>query len=382
MSRNPNTQVQHIKNIVMVLKLFGLDLSTVKRKKKTLLNISLNYLAPIIFHIIFLERIFHFITLTIRLPHLYKIFIPFTFNSAVILVLWYSLNAKKVKIAYLLNKIQHLSRLEKSNNANKICFHLFAKILIIVLCVLPLLYSFGEMYTMMYFPTVTFYMWMFDKNSIKTKAALFFRALFSSEFRGTFFGLVCIFYCCVCWKLRQFLLEHRKHFKNILKINLRYDLQNIFSNYIVILDLVESVDDAFSHIVFMTTIVNSVSVFSLMAICFQIINNGSPVPPFISLEVSFILITSTTYLILTISTAAQIPIEIAKNTTALAKIYQKMKENSLFCKVNHNQKLLKMIKKRPVIVLSGCHIIYFSRNLILTISGTLITYGLLIINFK
>lgn len=212
--------------------------------------------------------------------------------------------------------------------------------------------------------------------------ALFFRALFSSEFRGTFFGLVCVFYCCVCWKLRQFLLEHRKLFKNILKINLRCDLQNIFSNYIVILDLVENVDDAFSHIVFMTTIVNSVSVFSLMAICFQIINNGSPVPPFISLEVSFILITSATYLTLTVSAAAQIPIEISKNTTALAKIYQKMKESSLFCKLNHNQKLLKMINKRPAIILSGCHIIYFSRNLIITIIGTLITYGLLIINFK
>lgn len=382
MSRIPNTHVQHIKNIVMVFKLFGLDLSTVKMKKKTLLHISLNYLAPIMFHIICLERIFHFVSLTIRLPHLYKIFIPFTFNSVIILVLWYSLDAKKVKIANLLNKIQHLSRLEKNNNTNIICFHLFAKILIKILCVLPLLYSFGEMYTMLYFPTVTFYMWMLDTNSIKTKVALYFRALFSSEFRGTFFGLVCIFYCCVCCKLRQILLEYRKHFKNILKVNLRCDLQNIFSNYIVILDVVESVDDAFSHIVFMTTIVNSVSVFSLMAICFQIINNGSLVPPFISLEVSFILITSATYLILTISAAAQVPIEISKNTTTLAKIHQKMKENALFCKLNHNQKLLKMIKKRPVIILSGCHIIYFSRNLIITIIGTLITYGLLIINFK
>lgn len=173
MSRIPNTHVQHIKNIVTVLKLFGLDLSTEKTKKKTLLHISLNYLSPMIFHIICFERIFHFITLTIRLPHLYKIFIPFTFNSVIILVLWYSLNAKKVKIAYLLNKIQHLSRLEKSNNANKICFHIFSKILIIILCVLPLLYSFGEMYTMLYFPTVTFYMWMLDKNSIKQKWLFF-----------------------------------------------------------------------------------------------------------------------------------------------------------------------------------------------------------------
>lgn len=383
MSGNTNTQMQHIKIIIIVLKLFGLDVSTVKVKRKPFLYSLTNYVATIIFHIIGLERIFHFVTLTIRLPHLYKIFIPFTFNSVVILVLWYSLNAKKLKIAYLLNKIEYLRRFEKNSKANKTCFYLFAKILIIILCVLPLVYSFGEMYTMLYFPTIGFYMWILDKNAIKTKVALFIRAFCSSEFRGTFFGLVCIFYCCVCWKIRQFLLEYGKHFKNILKVNLHSNnLENIFSKYKGILDLVESVDDTFSHIVFLTTIINSVSVFSLMAICFQISSDGSPMPPFIILEISFILITSATYLTLTITAAAQIPIEITKNITALVKIYQKMKQNSFYCKLNHNQKLLKMIKKRPVIILSGCHIIYFSRTLILTIIGTLVTYGLLIINFK
>ena len=374
------------KLLITAMKFFGLDFSVEKLKKKHFSHVSRNYLLSIIFQLIGIERIFHFVTLTIMIPNLYKIFSSCTFSSAVILMLWHSLRKKKNEIACLLSQIHRLNRLlfEKNDKLKKTCFYLYVKVLFIVLCLLPFVYSFGEMYTMLYFPAIIFYLWSLDKNAMKTKVSLYTRAFFSSAFRYTFCGLVCIFYCTICWEIRQFFLKYRKVFKHILKTNLNSNIiGNNFSVYVYILDLVESFDDIFSHIVFIMVIINSVSVFSLMAICFQVSSNGSGMPPFLILEVSTVLATSATYLTLIITSAAQITIEINQNITFLTKVYQKLKQHHfLNHEMNRNQKLLKRIKNRPVIVLSGCHIIYFSRNLIITIIGTLITYGLLIINFK
>ena len=74
-----------------------------------------------------------------------------------------------------------------------------------------------------------FHLWVLDKHLIEAKIALYIRTFISSAFKDAFSGLVCIFYCNVCLEMRQCLLEYRRIFNNILRINDESDTsRNIF----------------------------------------------------------------------------------------------------------------------------------------------------------
>lgn len=379
--------MHYFKYILIVLKLHGIDIA-VKRIKRSKRCISVTYLFAVIFHLICFERMFNVIILTLRISNMYKIFVAFKCNIVTTIILWNIFNSSRKRIARVLNNLQEASICLPRKRRDKVLLtQRILKYSTFILCILPFVYAIGETCTLLYYRIIIFLLWDLSKEDVTTDILLYLRGFCSSIQRDTFPGILCVFYCSMCWEIRQLLLEYRNLFKNIIKTKSYCNFpKQILMNYSAVLDLVEDFDDCFSHTIFILTILNTVSVFSLMGICFYITHSGTKVSPFLILQISVILVTSATYLVCFIIAAAQIPIEIDRNATDVVKIYQEMKYSSMRKKQDSmpdcvSKRLLKMIIKRPTITLSGCHIVYFSRSLILTIIGTLVTYGLLVLNF-
>ncbi|GFY48578.1 uncharacterized protein TNIN_474961 [Trichonephila inaurata madagascariensis] len=77
--------------------------------------------------------------------------------------------------------------------------------------------------------------------------------------------------------------------------------------------------------------------------------------------------------------AGQVPIEMENFTNEFLK---KLERNFFLELSQDNTRVLEWLLKKPDLVLSGCKVINYRRSSVLTALGTILTYGLLVVNME
>lgn len=369
--------------ILFVLKWFGIDILESGGQNTSCTNLFLNIVIALALHVCVVERVFFFYCLFSKIKN-WQITLSYAVNMILTLILWYTIYFKKEQLKKILNSVAklHEGKLFRIyvSRTKKLCFPNFVRITITLACIIPAAYGPAEYILLQQFPRVILYTGFADWNSKIHTVIQITRAFFQSVWRDVFSVCVCMLYTMVCWHISQVL----SCYANVWLDGLNETKPNLISvklisQYTIILNLIEDVDACFSQTMFLLGVVNGLSLFTLMAFVLQ----STFISRFVMMQTCLILSTACMSLFITIVMGAQVSLNVQRNLNHLHKVYEAILLTPSKDKLdNCRAELLELIKKRPVRVLSGCHILYYKRSLLLATAGTLITYGLLLINFN
>lgn len=316
----------------------------------------------------------------------YQVVLSLMLSNTISLALWHILHYRRKSLKILIERMRSISdgvyvisSFEKSVVDLAVVFSLF---------ILPITYSIVSTYLMIAndpYAYHAFYTYGLEERNVTTSVYGYFfaKVLSTSLLDPIFVSCVTFVYCLLCHRSWRLLSEYRKRLVKLLKSRNEpstESLHRMVSDYGRICHVLGKLQCIFSLPTFLMTIVDSMSSFTILASAL-LYSPEEYTGPVIAENV-FIFVTSAWLLMATISCAARIPIEMVK----VRNCFQRLQEKVLVLN-NHradksNVRLLQYLKERPLIVLSGCEIIYFTRVTILSALGTLFTYGLLIIQLK
>lgn len=376
--------IEENKYVIILLKYLGIDILHKKRKSINLSFIISAYVVPVFHYLFYIERLFTFVPYIILQPSSSKLIIAYLLHSSAILISWNIFYLRKKQIGRSLKILQ--KKLEKIRLRNlprrRLYFPLFSKFMVFIICIFPIPYGVAEWITLYQLEFLYLYNAEVNKNSFIMKVYFVFRGVAYSVERETFCGAVCFLYSLLCWRLCYSLQNYRLFLENSIAEKKYATIpKNFFANYILLLDAAEEVDSCLSLPMFSMTIVYGFSLFTLLVSSLTIV--GGTFPAFSGLNIFTNIASTAVFLSVNVMAAAQVPLEVERNICLFFSFYEKSVKCPSKCNLSKKElKLLKIIAQRDQIVLSGCHVIYFSRSLLLTIVGILLTYGLLFMNFK
>lgn len=158
--------------------------------------------------------------------------------------------------------------------------------------------------------------------------------------------------------------------------------KQIISNlhyYETILNFATSVENAFSTVTFFSMVSYVIIAFTSMGNLVKGNFSGNYVVIF---QVSFVFVFATFCMTILIVYASETPITIERIKVNLIVLEGKL---SLTCDTRDSKLIKKFIKtftKRNVFAFSACNMVHFKRSLIITSYGTLISYGLLLLQLQ
>ncbi|GFS99038.1 uncharacterized protein NPIL_451401 [Nephila pilipes] len=213
------------------------------------------------------------------------------------------------------------------------------------------------------------------EDKTKTYVIFYFKYLMYSLLFPTLPNLVSITYsvsCRICCKyIRQLCIKAEncspKIFTPRIQIGFMKDRKQIIK-------LAEEIQFVFSQASFIICMANFMSCLSnLSVIIFYMAQNVAP----IIIEILFVLSSSLASMLSIFYNAGQIPIELKR----FSQILRDLHENRVLSGIAHENSLVeRLILDESTFVLSGCDLVLFTRYGILTVFGTILTYGLLILS--
>lgn len=147
-----------------------------------------------------------------------------------------------------------------------------------------------------------------------------------------------------------------------------------------VLDIIQDLEEVFNGPAFILTLSIRLSLFTLMAIIFR--SRSQNLSEFKLLHIMFFYHVWF-FRVMIIVIASQVPLEVEKNMKYLIKF---LKNDILLpetFRLDKNQLIMiEGTTERHIVILSDCHIIYFTRHVLLTMVGALPTYGLLVMQIQ
>ncbi|GFV97315.1 uncharacterized protein TNCV_2038251 [Trichonephila clavipes] len=318
--------------------------------------------------------------------HEYQVVLSLVFSNSTSLLLWHVLYCRRRYLRILLEKMEAVCD-------SHLVVTLFEKtlinfIILLGIFIVPLTYSAISVYLMNQDHTSNYYTFFTygHKDNFTTfmNAYLFTKSLITNLLDPIFTSCVTFIYCLLCYRSCRLLVQFRKRIVNLLSSGskpTRDVLKQLIIDYGRLCRVLERLQCVFSLPSFLLTIVDVMSSFTILASAL-LYSSEEITGPMIA-ENAFTLMTSAVLLITLIAFAAQIPVTMSTIRMCLQKIQEKrVVSESQGTLEDSRFRLLQILKERPLVILSGCEIIYFTRITIVTVLGTLLTYGLLVIQLK
>ncbi|GFT55343.1 uncharacterized protein NPIL_212681 [Nephila pilipes] len=288
-------------------------------------------------------------------------------------VLWHMTYYKSRALSKLVAKIKGLY-LSQANcwigNFEAKCTNMVLLMHVLTPSVLALLYVF--VYTVGNTDNMWTYGYKFDGFPVIFKILLFANINIYESIQIIFPGILTCAYCTLCHRLSKLLINHNK---KLLKI--RYDSQYMSSShfvkeYFLILNAIELLQKTFSEPIFLLFMKQFLHLFSLLActVSFSIDQFTA------GLVIESIIVTSTNGLssILIIIYASRI----TSNMKVVKHTYRRYKEKIILHSQSKVDAILQLAIDREIIELSAFDVVFFKKSLILSLSGVILTYSLLI----
>lgn len=363
--------------LLLFLRFMGINLFSSKHRRSCF-GMIMRFLSPVIFHLIYIEGVLSNASYMIKANDA-KLFLSNILNLTTILILWYMLLFKKKKIKKYLVSANCI--VFNPSKKKKSCLHI-TNMASILLFIIPFIYALAAVYFNSEDQLLDFYFWRFKEVSNLNYIIAFCTECGLSMMTHSFVGIVSTLYVSCCYKVVKSLSSHREQLNKSLNEGESRILSTTFLQlYLKLLDAIESLEDAFTSSAFILTVSNGFSLFTLMAISFM--SKSIDLSDYVILQMFMLSVTSGIYLVVTIVAASQIPLEIERNVKYFTKLNEKsVLESPLFSFDDHQLVLIKGAVERRVIVLSGCHLIYFTRHMLISMIGALITYGLLVMQMN
>lgn len=359
-----------------IFRLFGIDLFSKKNRRRN--RCSFRTVLPVILvHLIYIDGMLtntFLLTVTTEV----QLVISRLINVTLMMMLWYIIMFKEYKIRLCLQSFSSLLPVK----ARRKCSCINTRIFLILLYFIPFVYGAVAIYVTEDDRLKYLYFWKIKNVTTTIRGFRYLEEFGTSIMAHVFCGLVTLLYSSKCRHIIQSLTVYREIINISLKENKSSFLSTSFlRSYLKTLDVIENIDEVFTVPIFVLTASNGSSLFTLMAVAFMTQSTG--MSHYIMLQVIMYVSTSGVYMITTIIVASQIPLEVEDNVKYFNKLHEKViLEPSIYYADEIQLTLIKSIIKRPIITLSGCHIIYFTRHMLISIIGALITYGLLIMQIK
>ncbi|GBL93917.1 hypothetical protein AVEN_76656-1 [Araneus ventricosus] len=318
--------------------------------------------------------------------HEYQVVLSLVLSNNVSLLLWHTLYRKRRQLRMLLLKMDAvcynhfiISPLEKT---------VINCIIVLGIFVVPVTYSAASVYLMNLSDPTNYYVFFTYGHktdfTLYLSTYLFVKSIMSSLLDPIFTSCVTFIYCLLCHRSCRLLVRYRKKMVDLLGSETKPSkmmVRQLVVDYGRLCRILERLQCVFSVPSFLLIMVDVMSSFTILASAL-LYSTAELTGPMIA-ENAFVLISSASLLIALIAFAAQVPVTMSSTKMALQKLQEKRVAcEGLGTSEDSRFRLLQILKERPLVVLSGCEIIYFTRITIVTILGTLFTYGLLIIQLK
>ncbi|GFR26246.1 uncharacterized protein TNCT_399101 [Trichonephila clavata] len=193
----------------------------------------------------------------------------------------------------------------------------------------------------------------------------------------TFANLVALLYCHWCYHCYMQLQRLSHEVKTCLRETFLYPKQiELLQLRRRAIDQIEDLQRNFSFISFLVCIVNFTMCFSSLGSYLWLSENSYP---FVTIDAFYTTFNCLMSLSAIFVVAGQVPIEMENFTNEFLKKF----EHRFFLEPSQdNTRVLEWLLKKPDLVLSGCKVISYRRSSVLTAVGTILTYGLLVVNME
>lgn len=301
--------------------------------------------------------------------------LAYMFGNALTLSIWYSMYIKRSCVRILFH---HLEQLSNGEAPNRNWIKTFLSILIMLVFLHPILVliflktskgnsEFCQFYYYHIFDeclfTVSGYVYIF----LKTTLISFLCPLFNN---------VCsVLYCTLCYHCCILLKNYRRKVERII-LNQSYSLlhPDFCNQYFKITAVVRKIQEVFSFVSFAVFSFNFISAFLLLSTFLK----GENFPRLMIAEYVCSVIPCGILLILVPGYASQIVIEMRRNRAMFSQLYENMAFHPTVQATN--LRVAEILMNALPISLSAWEMIDFNSNILPAVIGTLLTYGLLILN--
>lgn len=369
-------------HLLIAFTVYGIDIIPLNSRKKffTYIIVLVKILLGLLFHFLYVDYIFMIFKYGMEYEGVVKALGAYGLTATSILILWHIMRMKRKEILTVLQEI-FLSTQQVS--FGKICG------ISIVNGITQLIFAFAVVSTvaMVYFMIIEddrFYTFYYYSNRVNNFTWMEYSYLFCKYFGRSYLlqvytGLVTHLYCIVCYRAFSKLRHYRHSFSRLKHMTDLTPYFSILRGYIQFLDIISEAEAVFSKIAFFLVVSNFLSAFTILATTFNYSKEYVTVATHAISIITFL--TSGFSLILTISFASQVSLEMSRNSRLFHLLLDGWKCNGQALS-SEFESLAEAIKTRPNLRLSGCEVFYFNRNGILAVFGTLLTYGLLILQLK
>lgn len=303
----------------------------------------------------------------------------YVFLTILSLLVWYAMRKKSKTLKILFHTLRNMSE------DHKVCNKPRASILIFLfLFNILLLFCYSSSFILL--PSeidymCKFYFYGIEKMCLQTlpnQIYIFLKAFFV-RMPVFFNNAIAFVYCCLCYRCTALLRTYREC---IQKIDFSKEdtlfLRNLALKYRNLHNAVIVLQDAFSLPSLLALTVAFVEAFIVLARF--LIYPGEEVELFYMIEHLCVNIPAASFAFVIPTYAAQVSREMFQNKATFHKMYEDIIFYSMDNINPQNLRVLSILKRIKPVQLSGWEMVEFTGSTIPAVLGTLITYGLLILN--
>ena len=358
--------------ILKILFWSGINVYKEKNQINSSIIFRLRFAAPIFLYLSYIDYwVMSYRNLTYEWQE-YQVVISYVASNTLCLLLWHILFIRKKNIKTLLKRIELACNDILVDKPQKMSTNIS---IFFVTIFIPILYSCISVFLMSHEDSNHYYTFFTYGHKMKEftltlKIYLFLKTVISVMLDPMFTSIVTVLYCTLCHRCYLLLHECYHRFAKILHNNSEptssvYVIQAT-KDYSKIIQILECLQAVFSLPTFFLVLVDFLSSFSTLASVLTVkLEERAPAD---TAENAFVFVYSVLLLAATIGYAAQIPIAESRIHNCFQRLNEKILWRRYDGVVEKSDILpIKVVRERPIFVLSGCDIIYFKRGAVLTV---------------
>lgn len=310
-----------------------------------------------------------------------QVIAAYIFVTVLVLLMWYSMHRKGKALKKLFRTLKKMSEDQKVSNKPR-------SSLLVILLTLNILLLFLYSSSFILLPTETDYMCTFYFYNIKEMCSqtvpnqiyLSLKSFFT-RMPAFYNNVIAFVYCCLCYRCTALLLNFRERIQKIdfSKADVLF-LRNLFLQYQNLHEAVIYLQNIFALPSLLVLIVSFIDAFILLARF--LLYFDEEVTLFYMIEHLCVNIPSASLIFVMPAYAAQVSNEMTENRATFHRVYEHIIFHTLDSTSEENLRVLSILKRIKPVQLSGWNMVEFTGGTIPAALGTLITYGLLILNLN
>lgn len=299
------------------------------------------------------------------------------------LLLWHILHRRKKLLVHIFISLKNIS---KEFSISDVPRQEFVKCLMVFNFMLSLIFSCLVLFMLhtseqahLYCLLLTYNIWKKCERTFLCSINVFLKVTEATFVTPIFSNLVSLLYCCLCYRCSVLLIRYRKKIQDIISSKKYYKLDiKLGSKYQELIAIIDKIQTAFS---LPSMIIFSVSFMQAFVLFARFLLHTKRELQFM-LMIEHICIHFPPGILAFVipACASQVSTQMKRNQVAFQRIYENETFRRDLCISSDHISVVKILRDAlPTTLLAG-NIIKFSSSIVPSVLGSLLTYGLLVLN--